>query len=38
MTAQMERERAVLAEKCTNLENQLKEQIKVSETEITRLN
>ena len=33
----MDRERAVLAEKCSTLESQLKEANKVSEAEITRL-
>jgi hypothetical protein len=33
----MERERAVLAEKCSTLDNQLKESSKVAEAEIARL-
>ena len=37
VTASMERERAVLAEKCSTLENQLKESSKVAEAEIARL-
>jgi len=37
VTASMERERAVLAEKCSTLENQLKEGGKVADAEIARL-
>jgi response regulator RpfG family c-di-GMP phosphodiesterase len=37
VTAHMERERAVLAEKCSTLEAQLKEANKLSEAEIARL-
>jgi hypothetical protein len=33
----MERERAVLAEKCSTLDNQLKESSKIAEAEIARL-